>query len=72
MTATARMKNGEKGGLMDLLAAEPKLGLKEGEINDILKPSKYIGRCPQQVDALLKKIEPMIAGAQTTVEEINI
>lgn len=72
MKATARMKNGEKGGLMELLAAEPKLGLREGEINDILKPSKYIGRCPQQVDALLKKIEPLIAGAEEKVEEINI
>ena len=72
MTATARMKNGEKGGLLELLKAEPKLGLKDGEINDILKPSKYIGRCPQQVEALIKKLQPVIADAEETIEEINI
>ncbi len=72
MKATARMKNGEKGGLMELLEAEPKLGLKEGEINEILEPSKYVGRAPKQVEAFLNKIKPLIADADTEVEEINI
>ena len=72
MTATARMKNGEKGGLLELLAAEPKLGLKGDEINDILEPSKYIGRCPKQVEALIEKLRPVIADAEERIEEINI
>ncbi len=72
MTATARMKNGEKGGLLELLAAEPKLGLKGGEINDILDPAKYIGRCPKQVEALIEKLKPVIADAEEKIEEINI
>ena len=72
MKATQRMKNGEKGDLMSLLAAEPKLGLKEGEINDILEPSKYIGRCPQQVERYLEKLAPVIAGATGEKAGINI
>ncbi|MDO4961988.1 MAG: adenylosuccinate lyase [Eubacteriales bacterium] len=72
MTATARMKNGEKGDLMALLAAEPKLGLKEGEINDILEPSKYIGRCPAQVEAYLKKLAPVLKEATGETAEISI
>lgn len=72
MKATQRMKNGEKGGLMELLAAEPKLGLKEGEINDILEPSKYIGRCPQQVEAYLEKLAPVMAEATGETAVINI
>ncbi len=72
MKATQRMKNGEKGGLLELLAAEPKLGLKDGEINDILEPSKYIGRCPQQVEKYLAKLAPVIAEATGDKVEINI
>lgn len=72
MKATQRMKNGEKGGLMELLAAEPKLGLKEGEINEILEPSKYIGRCPQQVEAYLEKLAPVMAEATGETAVINI
>lgn len=72
MKATQRMKNGEKGGLLELLAAEPKLGLKDGEINEILEPSKYIGRCPEQVDTYLKKLAPVIAEATGETAAINI
>ena len=72
MKATQRMKDGEKGGLLELLAAEPKLGLKDGEINDILEPSRYIGRCPQQVERFLAKLSPVIAEATGDNVEITI
>ncbi len=72
MEATRRMKNGEKGDLLTLLAAQPKLGLKDGELNDILEPSKYIGRCPQQVERYLAKLAPVIAEATGDKVEINI
>ncbi|MBQ8934092.1 MAG: adenylosuccinate lyase [Lachnospiraceae bacterium] len=72
MKATQRMKDGEKGGLLELLAAEPKLGLKDGEINDILEPSRYIGRCPQQVERFLAKLAPVIAEATGDKVEITI
>ena len=72
MKATQRMKDGEKGGLLELLAAEPKLGLKDGEINDILEPSRYIGRCPQQVERFLAKLAPVIAEATDDKVEITI
>ena len=72
MKATARMKNGEKGGLIELLEAEPKLGLQDGELSKILEPSKYIGRCPEQVEAYLKKLAPVIAEASGEVSRIDI
>lgn len=72
MTATARMKNGEKGGLVELLGAEPKLGMKAEEIEEVLNPSRYIGRCPRQVEDFINKIKPLIADADTELEEINI
>ena len=72
MKATARMKNGEKGGLIELLSAEPKLGLKDGELNEILEPSKYIGRCSQQVEEYLNKLNPIIAEASGEIVSIDI
>lgn len=72
MTATARMKNGEKGGLVELLGAEPKLGMRAEEIEKVLNPSRYIGRCPSQVEDFINKIKPLIADADIELEEINI
>ena len=72
MKATARMKNGEKGELLSLLASEPKLGLQAGELDSILEPSRYIGRCPQQVERYLAKLAPIIAQADGEKAEINI
>ena len=72
MTATARMKNGEKGELLELLKKEPKLRLDADELENILKPDKYIGRCPQQVDEFLRKIKPLLDDADDAAEEINI
>ena len=46
------------------LAAEEKLGLSEAEIDEIMSPASYIGRCPQQVDAFLEQVRPLLAGTQ--------
>ena len=72
MEATARMKNGEECDLLSRLAAEPAFGLSEAEMNDLLDPVRYIGRCPEQVDALLQKIKPLIACIDRRTAEINL
>ena len=72
MEATAKMKNGEDCDLLARLAAEKEFGLTEGEMTELLNPSLYIGRCPEQVTAFVKKIKPLIAGADGKSAEINL
>lgn len=72
MEATAKMKNGEECDLLLRLAAEKEFGLTETEMNELLTPSLYIGRCPEQVTAFVDKIKPLILGADGKSAEINL
>jgi adenylosuccinate lyase len=73
MAATARMKEGEKCDLLSRLAAEPAFRMTENEMSEILEPSLYIGRCPEQVDAFLAQVRPLLTGTtQAEQPEINL
>ena len=72
MEATARMKNGEECDLLSRLSRESSFGLTEEEMNQLLTPSAYIGRCAQQVEALVEKVRPLIAGIGREAAEINL
>ena len=72
MIATARMKNGEPCNLLELLANEPAFGMTLEQMEAVMDPKLYIGRCPEQVEAYLKKLAPVIAGASGTEVEINV
>ena len=72
MEATARMKNGEECDQLSRLAKESAFGLTEEEMNELLTPSAYIGRCAQQVDALVKKVQPLIAEIDRESAQINL
>ena len=72
MEATARMKNGEDCDLLSRLAAEPAFGLTEAEMQAVLDPSLYIGRCAEQVDVLTAKIKSLIASVNRETAEINL
>ena len=63
MEATARMKNGEPCDLLQRLSREPAFGLTEGELNELLDPRLYIGRCPEQVERFLQKVGPLLSEA---------
>jgi adenylosuccinate lyase len=63
MEATANMKNGEPCDLLQRLSREPAFGLSEGELNELLDPLLYIGRCPEQVERFLQKVEPQLSEA---------
>ena len=65
MAATARMKEGEPCDLLDRIAADPAFGLSRRELEELLEPARYIGRCPQQVQQLLDRVEPLLSGAAT-------
>lgn len=72
MEATAKMKNGEECDLLSRLAAEKEFGLSEAEMNELLTPSLYIGRCPEQVEAFVGKIKPLLTGVSGKSAEINL
>lgn len=72
MEATARMKNGEECDLLSRLAEEKEFGLSRDEMSDLLTPALYIGRCPEQVTALLDKISTLIKDADGRSAEITL
>ena len=72
MEATAKMKNGEECDLLPRLADEKEFGLTESEMNSLLEPTLYTGRCAEQVDALVKKVKPLLSGLKRETAEINL
>ena len=73
MEATARMKEGEPCDLLRRLAAQSAFGMTEAEMEAVLEPSLYIGRCPAQVDAFLARIRPLLKDAPAAEKpEINL
>ncbi len=72
MEAAARMKDGEPCPLTGLLAAEEAFGLSAEEIEALLQPERFIGRCPEQVDAFLAKYRSIWEGADTAPDEIAL
>ncbi len=72
MEATARMKNGEDCDLLVRLSEAPEFGMTLEEMERLLNPSDYIGRCPQQVENYLAEVKPYLSGASTETAEINL
>lgn len=70
--ATAKMKNGEDCDLLVRLAAKKEFGMTETEMEQLLAPENYIGRCPEQVDAFLGKVRPLLAEVSKETVEINL
>ena len=72
MEATARMKEGESCDLLERLAAEPAFQLNGQDLEELLKPEDYIGRCPEQVDAFVEKVTPLFKDLKQEKTEINV
>ncbi len=72
MEATAKMKNGEDCDLLERLAQRKEFGMTLDEMQTLLNPAAYIGRCPQQVTSYLAEIAPALADASTETAEINL
>ena len=72
MEATAKMKNGEACDLLVRLSEAPEFGMTLEEMERLLNPIDYIGRCPQQVESYLAEVKPYLSGASTETEEINL
>ena len=72
MDATAKMKNGESWDLLADLATHPEFGMTKQEMEAVLDPMLYTGRCAEQVESYVKKVAPLIAGIDSEQAEINI
>ena len=72
MDATAKMKNGETWDLLADLAEYGEFGMTKQEMEAVLDPVRYIGRCPEQVDRFLASIQNMISDATKADTEINL
>ena len=52
---------GLSNNLIDLIAADPAFGLTREELTAHLEPSRYIGRCPEQVEEFLtQEVQPVL------------
>ncbi len=72
MAATARMKNGESWDLLSDLSAHPEFGMDRSEMESLLDPRNFIGRCPEQVSSFLDQIAPLLSQVPQGDAEINL
>ena len=72
MAATAKMKNGEQWDLLGDLSNYPQFGMSKAEMEAVLEPAKYTGRCAQQVTQFLEQIAPLIGGVQKEDVQIDV
>ena len=72
MDATAKMKAGESWDLLADLAAHPEFGMTKAEMESVLDPALYIGRCPEQVTRYLKKLAPVLEGVTGDTAQIDL
>ena len=70
MAATARMKEGEPCDLLDRLAGDPAFGMSRAELDAVMEPSLYTGRCAQQVERFLAECAPLLSGLDAADGEI--
>ena len=72
MAATARMKNGESWDLLSDLSTHPEFGMDRSEMEALLDPKNFIGRCPEQVGSFLAQIAPLLSQVPQGDAEINL
>ena len=71
MEATEKMKRGEECDLLQRLAEQEQFGLSLEEMEALLEPAHYIGRCPEQVEMLITKVKPLLEGIDECAAEIK-
>jgi adenylosuccinate lyase len=64
VAAADRLKDGAASNdLPDRIAADTAFGMTRDEILSILEPDQHVGRAPEQVDAYLDQVAPLLAEA---------
>ena len=72
MDATAKMKAGESWDLLADLSRHSEFGMSKTEMEAVMDPSLYTGRCAEQVAAFLSQVRPLIADVGQAEAEINL
>ena len=72
MKAANEMKAGKACSLLTLLAEEKNFSMTEKDMEELLKPDRYTGRCSEQVTAFIHQIRPLLAGNPTDAVEIEL
>lgn len=75
LKAAARVKEeGLDNDLLDRIAADPAFGLTKDDLANVLEPSAYIGRCPEQVDEFLAGfVSPVLEKyGSDTVDDVTL
>ena len=72
MAATARMKEGEPCDLLERLAGDPAFGMTRAELDAVMNPRIYTGRCAEQVERLIAEYEPLLQDAPKADAEISV
>ena len=72
MAAAARMKNGETWDLLADLAESAVFGMTKQEMEAVLEPANYIGRCPEQVDRFLAGIRHLLSDIGNSDPQIDL
>ncbi len=72
MEAAARMKAEGVLDLSERIAARPEFGMTRAELDALLQPEQYIGRCREQVERFLAQVKPRLAGAGEADADISV
>ena len=72
MDATAKMKNGESWDLLHDLAQYKEFGMTKEEMEAVMDPKLYTGRCAEQVERFLAEITPLLADVSKSDTQINL
>ena len=63
-------EEGLPNDMVDRIAADPAFGMTREELTAHLEPSRYIGRCPQQVEEFLdEEVAPVLAQYADALDE---
>ena len=72
MDATAKMKNGESWDLLSDLSQHAEFGMSKEEMDAVMDPSLYTGRCAEQVERFLAEVRPLLTDVSKSDTEINL
>jgi len=72
MESVAVMRQGGACDLLRRLSREESFGMSEEEMQALLAPADYIGRCPAQVTAFLERVAPLIRDVAPAGAEIDL
>ena len=72
LEAAQRLQRGEASDLIPHLAATGEFGMTEAEIQALLSPENYIGRCREQVEALLERRRGVYGAVDGGSAELNV